>query len=117
MSHILVIPNWHPASVNQLLKVHWRRRKSLKDVDVQMVGVYARQERVPRAAGKRKIRVIITLGRGQRACDPDNYMKCLLDALKRSGLIKDDNRQWLECEPMEFNRANEKATTIILEDM
>lgn len=117
IKHIIHIPNWHPISVNQLLSVHWRRRKSIKDVDLQMIAAYARQERTPKAKGKRKLKAVITLGKGQRACDPDNYTKSLYDNLKRAGMIKDDNRQWLETEPMEFNRATEKATTIILEDI
>ncbi len=33
MTHILTIPGWHPARVNQLYQGHWTQRRRLKARD------------------------------------------------------------------------------------
>jgi Holliday junction resolvase RusA-like endonuclease len=113
----LRIPNWHPVSVNKLLDNHWAVRKRMKDADMQMIGVYANNQGITKAEGKRLLEVTYILGKGQKACDPDNYNKSLLDALKRCGLIKDDNRQWLEQAQPKFERSEYKAIVIKLTDI
>jgi len=82
-----------------------------------MIGVYLYNAKVPKAAGKRRVEIVIVLGKGQRAGDPDAYNKSLLDALVRLGYLKDDNRQWLQLESVKFSRAEEKAMIIRITDV
>lgn len=82
-----------------------------------MIGTYVYRAGVPKAQGKRIVGMLITLGKGQRACDPDAYWKSPLDALVKTGYLKDDNRQWLELKPVQFNRKELQATTITIEDV
>lgn len=117
MIHQIYIPNWTPTPLNKLINVHWALAYKLKQSDMQMIGVYAHRAKIPKAEGKRSLELIITLGKGQRACDNDAYFKSLLDALVTLKLLKDDNRQWLELKPVKFDRAQEKAAMIILGDM
>lgn len=113
--HVLTIPNWHPARLNELLAGRWQAAK-LKKADRQIVAVYA-FDVIPHATGKRRVDVEIVLGPRQRACDPDAYHKSLLDALKHARLLIDDNRQHVELTPVRFSRGKQKATVITLTDL
>jgi Holliday junction resolvase RusA-like endonuclease len=117
MKQTLVIPNWHPVSVNKLINSHHMVAHKLKKNDLSIVWTHAIKQGISMATGKRILDLVITLGKGQRALDPDNYYKSLNDALKLSGLIIDDNRQHLEIGSILFNRAERKQTTIILMDI
>ena len=75
-------------------------------------------EHVPRAAGPRSVQLFITLGPGQRACDPDNYNKSAMDALVKCRLLRDDSRQWCTILPAQFTpREPAPATTIELREL
>lgn len=72
---------------------------------------------VPKAAGKRRVKLTIVLGPRQRGGDPDAYWKSTLDALARAGLILDDNRQGVELASVAYERGTRKATVIGLTDV
>ena len=116
-THVLTIPRWHPTKLNQLIGCHWGRASRLKKADRQMVAVYAKRACIPPATGKRQVMLHLTLALRQRAGDVDAYHKSLLDSLKHTGLIVDDNRQWCEIAPATFDRGKERATRIILVDL
>lgn len=116
MRHVLDIPGWLPCRLNQLLG-HWSTRHRLKKADRETVGLYARQAGIPRARGKRRVSLVLTLAPRQRAADPDAWWKSVLDALTACGLLVDDNRQGCELGSVTFQRGRQKATTIILEDV
>lgn len=116
IEYILHIPNWHPTPINKLLNNHWAKAAILKREDCKMIGAYAHKRKIPKALGKRSVGLHITLGKGQRACDPDAYWKTTLDALVRLGYLTDDNRQGVELMPVEFKRGK-MASTIVLGDM
>ncbi len=111
------IKSWHPTPLNKLLGNHWAKARRYKLNDKEMVGVYARQEKVTAASGPRRVKLTIVLGKGQRACDPDAYWKSTLDALVHAGLLVDDNRQNVELDPVEFRRQRIWGTSIALEDL
>lgn len=117
MTYEVTIPHWHPTLLNKLLTSHWAAAARMKQGDMQMIGVYLYQAKVPKATGKRRVQIEIVLGKGQRAGDPDAYYKTTLDALKRLGHLKDDNRQWLELVPVKFSRAAESATIIRITEL
>jgi hypothetical protein len=114
--HTLTVPSWHPSTVNALMR-SVRGRIRLKKQDRELITVYARLAGVPRAEGRRRISLNITLGPGQRACDPDAYWKSLLDGLVVAGLLVDDNRNWCELGEVRFDRGPARATTITLEEL
>ena len=96
------IPRWHPVPLNKLMNCHWGKRDRLKKDDQQMIFGYTRN--IPKAEGKRRVSLHITLDKGQRAFDPDAYTKSLNDALVAVGMLVDDNRQHVELMPVTFSR-------------
>lgn len=114
---IIHIPRWHPVTLNRLMNSHPMSRSRLKLADLQMIGAYAVKAKVPKATGRRRLEIVITLGKGQRAPDPDAYFKVTNDALVRLGFLRDDSRTWLDLMPVRYERAIEKATTLILTEI
>lgn len=115
MRYTFTIPNWQPATVNELMrsvKARIRRKKE----DREFVILYSKMSSVPEAQGKRRVRLIITLGPGQRGADADAYWKSLLDAMAHAKLIRGDSKEWVELLPVEYQRGPQKATLIELED-
>jgi len=90
-----------------------RRKRS----DREIVAAYVLMAGAIEATGKRRVNLHITLSPRQRAADPDAYWKSLLDALVHCKALRNDNRQWVELMPVEFDRASTKATTIVLTDV
>jgi hypothetical protein len=113
----LVIPDWRPALLNTLLGCHRWKRGRLKKCDRQLIGFYARLAGVPKAEGKHRVSLLLTLGPRQRAGDPDAYWKSVLDGLVHAGLLADDNRQGVELGRVAFDRGARMETTIVLEDV
>jgi hypothetical protein len=117
VTHTLVIPDWHPARLNELYAGHWGRRARLKRADRDLVGFYARLAAIPPATGRRRVSLVLTLAPRQRAGDPDAYWKSLLDALVHAGLLVGDNRQGVELGQVRFERGPGRQTTITLDDL
>lgn len=116
--HPLCISNWHPATINQLLK-SVRDRIRLKKADRNMVFYMAKELKVPRATGKRRVHLTIIMKPKQRGADPDAYNKSLLDALVHAGLLRNDSHQWAEIAPVRYERGTAKqwGSLIVLEDI
>jgi hypothetical protein len=76
----------------------------LKKLDWEMVCAYAWQAKIPRATGKRRVSLHVTLGKGMREFDADAPWKSLGDAMKHAGLIVDDSAQYVELGPVTFSR-------------
>lgn len=121
MNQVIWIPHWHPTPLNRMIGWHWRRVHKLKTKDAKVVWGHFVHSGIPRAGERQRRRVMTTivLKPRQRGCDPDAYDKSLLDALKRCGAIKDDNRQWVEAPPPDYRRgtAMEWGTEITIEDL
>jgi hypothetical protein len=63
----------------------------------------ARQNnRLQRATGKRRVDIVVMLGKGQRTTDPDALWKSSLDALKVNWLLVDDSPKWCEMGTVTF---------------
>lgn len=112
----IIIPNYLPPSLSVLLHCGHRKKMRLKKEARQLIGWYGKH--VPAATGK--IRVLLTLtrpdNRGLR--DDDNSYKAILDGLKTSGFLVDDNPDWCECpKPVQIVVKGERHTTIILEEL
>jgi hypothetical protein len=116
-THELTLPDYHPPTLNQLTRGTRRDRIALGVEVRQMVGAYCYLQKVRLATGKRRVTIIITLAKGQRAADVDAYHKGILDALRCAGLLRDDSRQWCELAPVQFERGERRMTRIVLEDL
>lgn len=111
----LVVPNWTPPRLNQAIGCHWRKLNRLKCETIGLLTVYAREQSVPAATCRRSVRLIVTLGPGQKTPDEDAYDKMLLDALTRAGLLIDDGKRGLKGRmAVEFKRGPQKQTEIVL---
>lgn len=116
-TYTITIPNWNPPSLNTWDGRHWAVRARAKSATAELIKTYCLVAGVRPATGKRRVTLMIVLGKGQRANDPDNYWKATLDALKRCGAILDDRRQCVETPPVRFRRATQRATILQLEDL
>jgi Holliday junction resolvase RusA-like endonuclease len=113
----VLIPNWHPVTLNELLNTHWGQRSKLKRADKQIIAHYFRNH--PEATGKRLVFITIILKKGKRAADGDAYFKSAIDALVHARMLIDDNRHWCELHPVQFERgtASRWGTAITLRDV
>ena len=117
MTHTLTIPGWLPARLNELLGGHWGKSHRLKKADAEIVYVYAYNSRIPHATGRRFVRLHFVLGKYTKQGDADGWQKSILDALVRCGLLLDDSPRWCEWSTPTFERGDESATVITLEDV
>jgi hypothetical protein len=117
VEHRLVIERWLPCRLNQLVGCHWGTRSKRKRFDREVIAVEALVQRIPKASGKRRVSLVLTLAPRQRAGDPDGYWKSTLDALVCAGLLVDDSRQWCALGAVRFERGNSRRTAIVLEDV
>lgn len=109
------IPNWHPSTTNQLLGAgHWAVAAKRKKSDCNLIRTYFHH--LKPASKKRRVSLIIVLGKGQRGGDVDAYWKVTLDGLVQSFQLVDDSKNWCEIAPVKFERGD-VATIIELEDM
>src|SRR5579862_9569380 len=74
----IVVPNWHPARLNQWDGRHWSVRAKLKKEDRTLVTIYARHYEIPTADRRRRVSLHIVMAKGQRRCDPDAFWKSTL---------------------------------------
>src|SRR5215813_10561507 len=92
---LLVIPKWQPPRCNRWRGRHWSIAHRLRKQSTQLLGVYALQQHVPRATGRRRVSVEVALAPRMRRSDADSFDKLLLDALQGAGLLVDDGEQSL----------------------
>jgi hypothetical protein len=111
------IEKWHPTSVNKLLGRHHMSRHKIKQGDMQMIGVYFYNAKVPKATGRRHVAMDIYKSGGGRAPDPDNLFKSVLDALVKLGYLLDDSSKYLTSSWPEIYRAKQKKTVITITDL
>lgn len=116
MIHTLTIPRWTPARINQWEGRHWSVKSRLKKADRTLIVAYAAQQGTPKAQGKRRVSLLLTLGKRMRAGDKDAYWKSSLDGCVCAGLLVDDSPKWCDPGTVTFARG-EWSTSIILEDI
>lgn len=120
------IPDWHPIRTNELIGTHWKSVYKRKKEQHFLVAVEFWKASVPPADSimdyglskkKRRVTLTIILGPGQRGGDPDAYWKVLLDSLVKCHVLVDDRKEWVELEPVQYERGKKPATIITLEDL
>jgi Holliday junction resolvase RusA-like endonuclease len=115
---MITIPDYFPPTLNQLMRNRWRSAK-LKQIDRDMVRLYAIQSRIPMATGKRRVRLTIERmsSRAGRVSDPDSFWKSVLDSLVKAGMLTDDDRHGVVCDPVRYVQGDRTATVIELWDV
>jgi hypothetical protein len=93
--HVLTIPRWRPPLTNAWRGRHWSKAHRLRRQAEELLAAYAREQGIPRAAGRRRVAVEVVLGPRMRRADPDALDKLLLDALVNAGLLLDDGERGL----------------------
>ena len=113
----MVIPGWAPANDNALVYRHWAKARARKRRDAEVLASAAVIFGVPKATTRRRLTLTI---RGPFGRFPDDTapLKSLWDGLVKAGLLVDDSREWLEFVwPPTFERAKERETVLVLEDL
>lgn len=95
MTYTLCVPRWRPPLCNVWRGWHWSKAHRLRKEAKHLLAAYAHQQRVPQAAGQRRVFVEVVLGPQQRQSDRDSFDKLLLDALVGCGLLLDDGERGL----------------------
>lgn len=106
------IQDWHPATLNELLKNRWEAAK-LKKRDKGYI--VAHSLKVPKATCKRQVILTIFLGHKQRGADPDAYWKSLCDALVHARLLVDDSAKWCELSSVRYDRHPDRQKETVIE--
>ncbi len=106
--HEIIINDWHPTTLNKLMNSFWATAHKLKKRD--KVEVRYASNHIPKAIHKRRVEIIIELGKGQRGADPDAYFKTVGDALAAAGLLVNDSHKWVEWSPVQYERGKKKTT-------
>lgn len=93
MAITMMIPREPPPSLNQMQRMHWARRKQIRDLWAEEIAVAAMEAGRPRF---RRAQILLRLFyRTNRRRDLDNAIggpaKVILDGLKDAGVIEDDN--------------------------
>lgn len=114
--HILTL-DWYPTLVNRLLRCHWAKRSRLLRGDVLALTVDSLNQSIPKARGKRRVRLTVLYSNPSHRPDGDGLLKSLLDSLTRSGLLLDDNPDCCVVSSVEYEKAPRKGLRIILEDI
>ncbi len=94
-----------------------KKRIKLKKSDHEMVAAYAKKDGIPKASGKRRLSLIITLSGRQKEADIDSMNKVALDACVACGLLLGDRAKEAEWGGVEYQRGLEGGTLLILEDI
>ena len=115
---LIQLDRYQPTTLNRLVNSHHMEAARLKKIDTETILGACLEQGVTRATTKRRVTLVIVLGKGQRGPDKDCWWKSTLDALVNAGALVNDSPRWVETagEP-QYLRAEMKATRIILEDM
>ena len=112
----VVIPGWRPPSLNSLMRGNLRARMRIEKGCHRVVGQACREQGVPPATARRRVSLSIGLGPGQREFDRDSPYKALFDSLVACKALVSDRVAGVEIGYLEFYRARQGITTIILEE-
>ena len=115
--YTLEIPRWRPALLNELMR-SVKAKIRMKKLDREMIWGSALEQKIPKAGGKRRVSLHVTLGKGMREFDIDAPQKSLYDAMKHAGLIVDDSSKYVEMGTLTFSRNWQSwGTRITVEDL
>lgn len=92
----ITVEDWHPPTVNSLMRGHWAKRGRVKKSATYRVTLECKKFAVPVADRKRKVEITVYCPNMSRQPDPDNTLKAVLDGLSHAGAIVDDKSQWCE---------------------
>lgn len=115
MTQYLVLMGYTPVSVNRLLNKHWAAAARIKKGDRELIGQLVRDQciREPGPEVARRINLYVTLKKGQRAPDPDNCWKVLVDSLVHAGVLRDDAPKWFLQGHLVWARSDDTRMTVV----
>jgi Holliday junction resolvase RusA-like endonuclease len=113
----VVIENWRPVGLNELIRLHWAARSRRLKADYARVFAACFDAGVTRAKGKRRVSLAFVLKGQDKVRDEDNAWKGLLDGLTHAGAIVDDSPDWVERGGVLNGRGQARRTVINLEDL
>jgi hypothetical protein len=116
-TYSVFIPNWRPASLNELMGGSVRNKIRRKKADRKIITFYCC--RLPKATAKRHVSLHIVLTGRQQEADPDAYYKSLLDGLVKCGMLVDDKGEYCSYGMPTYSRGTKEqaGTHITLEDI
>jgi Holliday junction resolvase RusA-like endonuclease len=114
--HVITLEGALPPSMNELLRMHWSKARKIGKTYEALIA-YQGGARIPRAepGEKRSVRIDLFKGTRGKPDDPSNLdgrAKLILDAMKRLGLIHDDDAEHCELVIVEHMKSSERLTRI-----
>lgn len=116
MKQELHLYEYHPPTINELLKEKWRAAR-LKKKCVEIMWKSCLEQNLVKASGKRMVSIIITTCKPGRRADPDAYYKATFDALVKCNMLVDDSSKWCDHVSTLITTGDKNKTTIILADI
>lgn len=111
----LTIEGWHPLRLNLAVR-HWIKMKMAKDEAIKMFSLAANDAGCPAATGQRVLHLRLEGFRIKP--DADAFDKVVLDAIKRAGLITDDDEAGVHGRMgFEAILGKERRTTLVIGDV
>jgi Holliday junction resolvase RusA-like endonuclease len=114
---VVVIPRWAPTRLNVLMRLHWSARGRVLETEAALVALACEVAGVRPASRKRRITQRLTLTGRDKRRDDDGAWKGLLDACVKAHALVDDGPDWVEREPLQFERGTERRTMLVIEDI
>ncbi len=116
-THRIEITGWSPTPLNKLMRMHWGRRCKVKREAYVLVLLGCHLNGVPKAKGRRRVSIAVTVAGRSGIPDADGVLKLLLDGLVRCGALVDDSGRWCELGEVWVGRGPARRTVIVLEDI
>jgi hypothetical protein len=113
-SYTITVPTV-PPSLNQVLRMHWAKKRLLKKDWIAMIAHSLLLEGWRMKKVDVKQRVVITI-HNARTYDKDNaYGSCkvILDAMKTLELLVDDRKEWLDVDVKQEPSTRKDKRTVI----
>lgn len=114
---VIIIPNWHPTTLNKLFGANIGGRTRLKRCDSGLVKAYGLQAGITKATGRRRVDLCLYQPNRRHMADPDAFWKSTLDALVRCGYLVNDSSKWCELGQVSYIIGRPKEARIFLTDI
>lgn len=112
----IVIPDWRPVLLNEVMRSTKPRRIYLERKSHKFIAGVIRDNGVAPAETCRRVSLMIGITKATEEFDRDAPYKVLFDSLVACKALRSDRCSGVEIGPLDFYPAARLTTTIILED-
>lgn len=111
----ILVPEWHPYSMNDLIKNSWETYSSQRKWIQHFLSTNYRDS-IPPAMERRALQMLLVKTHAMMDDEPnlDSRSKATVDAMTKLGMIRDDNTRWLQWHHVHQTKAAVKGFVVRL---